>query len=130
MTGDEAMSEVLNNYFASVFTHEGDGPVPEEDDMESNTRLQDITITAEKVKEKIKKLRPSAAPGPDKIGPGLLQHLSSEVAPALTIIYKKSLESGIVPEDWRVANVTPPSSKRVKSGSLQLPSSISNICLL
>ncbi len=100
VTEDEAISEMLNNYFASVFTDEGNGPVPAEDATAWNAQLSDFSISIENVSEKIKKLRPSAAPGPDKIGPGLLQQLRTEVSPILATIFKKSLESGIVPEDW------------------------------
>jgi hypothetical protein len=33
--------------------------------------------------------------------------LNEELAPVLTAIFNKSLDSGVVPEDWREANVTP-----------------------
>jgi hypothetical protein len=81
------------------------------------------------VREKIKKLRPSAAPGPDKIGPSLLQHLQNEVAPILTIIYRKSLDTGMVPEDWRSANVTPIYKKGSKADAGNYrPVSLTSVC--
>jgi hypothetical protein len=108
------MANVLNDYFASVFTDEGEGPVPEEDPMEYGEELTNMEITVEKIASKIKKLRPSSAPGPDKIGPGLLQQLQTEVTPILASIFKKSLETGIIPDDWRTANVTPIFKKGAK----------------
>jgi hypothetical protein len=65
----------------------------------------------ERIKEKIINLRPNSAAGPDQIGPSLLQRLMDEVAPALIIIFSRSLEEGEVPEDWRTANVTPKGGK-------------------
>jgi hypothetical protein len=58
-----------------------------------------------KVAKKIRDLCSTAAPGPDKIGPALLQELNEEVAPILAIIFQKSLVTGDVPADWRTANV-------------------------
>lgn len=123
------MADILNEYFASVFTDEGSGPVPEEDAMDFASDLSDVRITVEKIKEKIRKLRPSSAPGPDKIGPGLLQQLQDEIAPILSIIFKKSLESGCIPEDWRTANVTPIFKKGAKSdpGNYR-PVSLTSVC--
>jgi hypothetical protein len=51
------------------------------------------------------------------------------VVPVLTIIYKKSLESGIVPEDWRVANVTPIFKKGSKAEACNYrPVSLTSVC--
>jgi hypothetical protein len=58
---------ILNDYFASIFTQEGDGPVPEEEELECGTELGDLNISAEKMHENIKKLCQK-----DKICPGLL----------------------------------------------------------
>ena len=36
-----------------------------------------------------------------------MQGLVEELAPALALIFSKSMEEGVVPADWRTANVTP-----------------------
>jgi Reverse transcriptase (RNA-dependent DNA polymerase) len=59
------------------------------------------------VKEKIKKLREDSATGPDSIGPLLLKKLANELAWPLARIMRSSLREGVVPEDWKTANVTP-----------------------
>jgi hypothetical protein len=99
VAGDEEIANVSNYYFASVFTEEGDGQIPEEEGTKQNAELGSVEITEKKISDKIKKLRRNSAPGPDKIGPGLLQQLQVELAPVLAIIFKKSLDSGSVPED-------------------------------
>lgn len=45
--------------------------------------------------------------------------LSDEIADVLTIIFQNSLETGIVPKDWRVANVNSCSKKG--KGISQIP---------
>ena len=47
------------------------------------------------------------APGPDGITPRVMKELSEPVASILTIIFKKSYESGEIPDDWKCANITP-----------------------
>ncbi|XP_030051022.1 uncharacterized protein LOC115464802, partial [Microcaecilia unicolor] len=46
-------------------------------------------------------------PGPDGIHPRVLIELKNELAELLLEICNLSLKSSVVPEDWRVANVTP-----------------------
>ncbi len=55
------------------------------------------------------------AAGPDGIGPRVLQELQQEMAPALAAVFTKSMEEGVVPADWRDANVTPIFKKGAKS---------------
>jgi len=53
------------------------------------------------------KLREDKAPGPDELSPRLLFHLKEQLAVPLCILFRKSLDEGRVPADWREANVTP-----------------------
>ncbi len=48
------MANVLNDYLASAFTDEDDGPLPAEEQMDHRTTMQDIQITAENIGKKIK----------------------------------------------------------------------------
>ena len=47
------------------------------------------------------------AQGPDNIHPRILKELAVEIAPSLTLIFRKSYETGEVPTDWLKANVSP-----------------------
>jgi len=105
VTEDEDMAVILNEFFSSVFTRE-EGEVPAAEDRGAGSR-ENINITSWKVRKKIRKLRQTSAAGPDEIGPRLLQELENEVVEGLTLIYKRSLNSGTVPTDWKSANVTP-----------------------
>jgi Reverse transcriptase (RNA-dependent DNA polymerase)/Endonuclease-reverse transcriptase len=123
------MAKVLNDFFSSIFTEEGDGPVPEPEQCHTNSKLEDVQVEEAAVKKKIKQLKPASAPGPDGIGSMLLRELADQVAKPLTKIFSKSLADGNVPEDWKDAHVTPIYKKGVKSESSNYrPVSLTSIC--
>ena len=66
-----------------------------------------IKVTVPGVLNLLKGLNPNKACGPDNIGPRLLRDLSEQIASSLTTIFQQSLHDGIVPGDWRKANITP-----------------------
>ena len=47
------------------------------------------------------------APGPDGIHPRILRQLNLAIAPTLQVIFEKTYKEGVVPEDWRRANICP-----------------------
>ena len=71
------------------------------------SELCELNITEEGVKKLLLKLNPNKACGPDDITPRVLRELAEEVAPILTMIFQSSVDTGIIPSDWRTANVTP-----------------------
>ena len=116
ITDNEKQAEVLNKFFTSVFTEEDLNNVPMMEPIYTDGMpLNSVQFSAELVKEKIVKLKSSAAPGPDKICPKLLQGVVDVICQPLAIIYARSLEEGVVPKDWRCANVTPIFKKGSKS---------------
>jgi len=122
------VADELNNFFSSVFSDEGAGDVPAAADM--NTRpLERIRITDWAIRKRIRKLKKDSAPGIDGIGPRLLQELEETVAVALGIIFRRSMERGEVPDDWRRANVTPIYKKGTKAdpGNYR-PVSLTSVC--
>ena len=62
------------------------------------------------------KLNPYKTPGPNNLQPRMLRELSCQIAPVLCNIFKVFLRTGTVPDDWKLANVTPIHKK----GSRQL----------
>ena len=60
-------------------------------------------------------LSPNKASGPDEISPKIVKELHHEIAPILTLIFNLSLETGVVPLDWRRADVVPVYKKGSKS---------------
>ena len=113
ITEPKAQAELLNQQFQSVFS-EGKTYTKEEFmtkckmDVDGDlTTLSSIEITVEGVTKLLGELNPHKAAGPDGISPRILKELANEVAPILTMIFQSSLETGVVPLDWRKANVTP-----------------------
>ncbi len=103
----EEKAEVLNTFFASVFTNEALNQIP---DIESrcNKVLNNVQITVSEVTKKIKNLKVSKTPGPDGHHPRLLRELLDSTFPqALCILFQKSLSEGWLPQIWRDANVSP-----------------------
>jgi len=73
-----------------------------------------IAITVSGVEKMLTGLNPNKASGPDQISPRLLKTLSKEIAPFLTKIFRSSLDTGMVPSDWRSASVAPIFKKGAK----------------
>ena len=93
---------VFNNVPSNTLIPSADY-IPNDDNMS----LTNITITKEEVIKQIDKLKICKSPGPDKIYPRLLKEIKHVIACQLTSIFNKSIETGVVPEDWKMANVTP-----------------------
>ena len=69
------------------------------------------------------------AAGPDGIPNKILKSCAEEIAPVLTLIFKKSLETGNLPPDWKKANVTPLFKKGDKHTPQNYrPVSLTSIC--
>ncbi|MFB2351557.1 hypothetical protein, partial [Priestia megaterium] len=66
-----------------------------------------MTIKEVEVLALLRNLKVDKSPGPDRIFPRTLREVCVEIAGALMEIFQMSLETGIVPEDWRIAHVVP-----------------------
>jgi hypothetical protein len=114
ITDDKEMAEELNNYFSSVFTQETGHDVPEAEEEEIMTEMTGVTITRDRITEKIKELRKESEPGPDGISPRLLKELGASILEPLEIIFNQSMREGAVPDEWKTATVTPIFKKGTK----------------
>ena len=105
-TNDQEKSEVLNNFFSSVFVSEGDDPLP---DFQASfqTELTNITISDNDMLNILNKLNVSKSPGPDSIHPRLIKELSCELAHPLCLLFNKTMREGIIPDSWKDAEVKP-----------------------
>jgi len=107
---DEEKAEVLNAFFASGFdSHTGysqgcQPPVLEGREGEQNTPP---IIQEEAVNDLLCPLDTYKSIGPVGIHPRVLRELAEELAKPLSIIYQQSWLTGEVPNDWRIASVTP-----------------------
>ena len=113
---DREQAEELNKFFASVFTIETDsGPDLGDAVQGIDQPLETVVFTEEQVAEKIGKLNAFSARGPDNISAKLLQVTKTTISRPLAMLYQKSMKTGIVPEAWKMATVTPIFKKGQKS---------------
>ena len=80
--------------------------MPEMQDV-TDKQIQDIVITPELVAGKLEKLERHKSCGSDDIHSYVLRETAKEMSVPLSLIFQKSLDEGICPEEWKCANVTP-----------------------
>ena len=107
-------AEVLNSQFSSVFTEEGDSPIPNLG-TRSTPDAPNIQVGRNCVMKLLRGLKPHKAKGPDEISSRFLKEMASPITPALTLIYQASLEKGQISDEWKTANVAPIFKKGDKS---------------
>ena len=59
------------------------------------------------IANKIKKMKDNKSPEVDGIPPKLLKEIVEQISTPLSELFNLSLEEGIVPSEWKVANITP-----------------------
>ena len=69
--------------------------------------LDNIIITEKMVRKKLSEIRADKAGGPDQLTPWLLLLFRDEISCPLWLLFIKSLQDGVVPQDWKTANVLP-----------------------
>ena len=77
--------------------------------------LDNIKITTNDMKNKLKSLNINKSPGPDGIHPKILYEASEQLAYPFTFVFNKSIELGRIPTKWKTAEVKPIFKKGVKS---------------
>ena len=87
--------------------------------------LSSIEVTEEIVKAELLKLNENKSPGPDGISPRLLKQLHAVLSKPIAIIFRKSLTTSTVPQDWKQANI----SAIHKKGNRKSPSNYRPVSL-
>ena len=106
---DEEKAGVLSNYFSSAFRIEQDtGDMPFLENRDFKELLLNIDITEDLVIKKIKKLKTNKSPGPDTMHPPEGDTWNSRISGCATNVYifKISLATRTLPNEWKHANIT------------------------
>jgi len=103
---DKDKAEILQRQFVGAFTREPVGPTPEPQ-FHTKSTINDVQLTETAVMEKLATLKIDKSQGPDGLHPRLLQELANIIAKPITLLFKKSLSEGLLPSDWKQAEVSP-----------------------
>ena len=107
VTDERETADILNDYFASVFTVEEDRGEATPYQMTVAAQLFLVDITEEDVMRVIDKLKICKSPGPDKIYPRILKEVKEAISKPLCAIFNLSLRTEKVVSEWKLSNVTP-----------------------
>ena len=122
------MAEVLNEYFRSICTTEDISslPVPfTKFKGNKSEHLWQLFVTPEMIEKKIKKMKDSKSHGVDGIPQKLLREIVEQISTPLAKLFNLSLEEGILPSEWKEANITP----LFKKGSRKKPNNYRPVSL-
>ena len=97
------------------FTQEDVTNIPEAEKWDADSFLDDLVITEDQVKKKLKGLKIDKSPGPDGMYPRILKELSDMIAGPLCILFNKSVLERALPQEWKDGHVTPIFKKGSKS---------------
>ena len=104
------MAEELNVHFSSVFTREDTSslPVPETKFNGSDEeKLGQLIVTPEVVANKINNMKENKSPAVDRLSPKILKETVEQISKPLAHVFNMSLHEGIVPLEWKEANIIP-----------------------
>ena len=119
--------ESLNEFFVSVASD-----IPPLDILNLPTFLPTAfpppTVHPHEVCSKLVKLQTNKAMGPDNIPPPILKEFANELAEPVTLIFNKSLSSGLAPALWKDSSIIPiPKAKQVHLESDTRPIALTSV---
>jgi len=98
----------LCDYFQQSFTIEQavDGSLYNEKKHECTDSLS-VEFDEITVLRKLQELKTDKSPGPDGLHPMLLKSCADELCHPLSLIFQKSYDTGVLPDDWKTQSVCP-----------------------
>ena len=111
-TDRSEQAHLFNNYFQRQFSEPSQYDIPIEDELHDEWL---INFEASHVLTILKNLNPNKAIGPDKISGRVLKNCCHVLSIPLSILFQKSYCSGVLPSEWKLANIVPVHKKGSKS---------------
>ena len=104
------MAEELNMHFSSVFTREDTSPLPVPEtnfNGSEGEKLGQLVVIPQIVASKINTMKEYKSPGVDGLSPNILEKTVEQMSMPLAHVSNMSLQEGIVPLEWKEANIIP-----------------------
>jgi hypothetical protein len=98
LTDSKGKAYILIHQFKSVFSREENKTLPKTTKHISRS-IPDLEIRSEGIEKLLKNINLSKASGPDNIPNRILKECAKQLAPGLTSIYQKSIDTGTLPCD-------------------------------
>ena len=112
--GDETSSEretaeAFNEFLQSVFTGGSlqEGTLRENPINKQIDPFTDFGFTPEDVLNVLKALKTAKASGPDEVDSAFLKNCAEELKTPLYTLFRKSLDTSIIPNEWKQADISP-----------------------
>ena len=90
---------MLSDFFSSILTKEPCDSMPKLSQRDFVSESSDEHFDRETVRKLLNNINTSKSQGPDGLHPKLIYKLSEVISEPLTIIFNKSYETGVVPDE-------------------------------
>ena len=127
-SGSAKKASILGDQFQSAFTPDSGNTAPE---LEGNhyPSISALHVSTSGIAKLLANLKVRKASGPDDIPARALRELAQELAPPISFDFNQSLISGVIPDDWKNAHVSPIHKKGSKHQAENYrPISLTCIC--
>jgi len=115
-TNSTIKANIFNKFFHSVFTSNDDKNVPTVHPT-YDPNLSELSLIPGEVLKILKELDCSKATGPDGLPTKILKDFARELSVPICAIFNASLSHGLIPNDWKKANIIPVFKKGKKSSA-------------
>ena len=110
ITDDSKKADIMNDFFCSVLTDEtpmdSSHTTRPSDSSRPKVILRDIDFSVSDVRLKLSKLKANKASGPDGLNVNVMR-VCLDLDLPLYKLFTQSVHTGITPQEWRDANITP-----------------------
>ena len=108
ISNEQEKTGVLSRYFSSVYAEEGAEVPPTINCNSQGSPLTDDDVSSpQKVEAKLASLKVTSSPGPNAIHPRVLHEAAGALSMPLSLLYRRSLDSGQLPVEWKIGHVIP-----------------------
>jgi hypothetical protein len=125
ITDDEEKANMFNSQFHSTFVNDDGVPLNLHKKLEDGNCLRHIIFDQETVYKALMDLSPKRSKTPDNLPAILIRNIAHMIIPFLTMLFNLSMETGMLPRQWKTSIISP----IYKKGSKNLPCNYRPIAL-